>query len=476
MLEVNEIINECYILRNRVGEDSFSEWWQASAIFVASNFLIRFIKSEYLKDEDRNRTFFERSKKRITIVSPAILSLIEVDRFKNQFFVASEYDGHKHLKSVLDSGRRFSVEHTCRMMMELAEGVGNFHLRGEVFGVLTPECVVVHGYGDRIDELKLLMPGYDPFFGLVPETKPEGFKDTWGYASPEMKRGNPTNLKSDIYSLGVLLFRLLTGKIPYGSRSGIRVRTNSASPAHVAAALARRGVPRELTMTTVRALRKNPDLRHDDVVSFINDLRRILEARREAWMKAGEADPIADLATLNLKKAKADAREIVRSLETVNYFRYMYQQGDAETLVPIEILEADDEILELEELEAEEQEDDDAVSTESYVEAGYLAAQALEKTRVKAPVALPLEPVAKPPVTIVRLKQLLLLPTKLPDQFPPPLLSAPAFPSGYRKVLQNTCKKNPVLQGNHGQERRFLQMTTWSGAIREARPRMLRQP
>jgi outer membrane biosynthesis protein TonB len=419
MLEVNEIINECYILRRRVGEDCFSEWWQASAIFVASNFLIRFIKPEYLKDDEQNRVFFDMAKKRITIVSPAILSLIEVDRFKRRFFVASEYDDHKHLKSVLDSGRRFSVEHTCRMMMELAEGVGTFHLRGEVFGVLTPECVVVHGLGDRIDELKLLMPGYDPFFRLVPEDKPEGFKDTWGYASPEMKRGNPTTLKSDMYSLGVLLFRLLTGKIPYGSRSGIKVRNNSASPAHVAAALARRGVPRELTMTTVRALRKNPDLRHDDVVSFINDLRRVLEARREAWMKAGEVDPIADLATLNLKKAKADAREIVRSLETVNYFRYMYQQGEPETLVPIEIIEANEEILELEELEAEEQEDNDSIATEAYVEAGYLAAQKYEQALAPKPDKTPVKPPreaaveSKPPVKMPE-------PETVPEPLPKP--------------------------------------------------------
>ena len=375
MIEERETVNQCYIMRERVGEDTFSEWWRASAIFVASNFLLRFLKGGFIKDEGASRAFLELARKRINIVSPAILSLVEIDRHKERFFIASEYDGHRNLRSILDSGRRFTVEHACRLVIELAEGVGTFHLRGEAFGVLTPEGIVVHGLGDMIDEIKLLLPSYEPFFEAIPETQVEDFKQAWGYASPEFKRGEIGDRKSDVYSLGVLLFRLLTGKLPYGSRSGILVRTRSASPAHVAAALARRGIPRELATTTVRALRKKPGLRHSDIMEFITELRSVLDVRREAWIKAGKVDPIADLATLNLKKAKADAYEIVRSLETVNYFRFLGDAGDASEPGPIETIEPDEEIIELEEIEASQGEDDESIATEAYIDAGYLAAE-----------------------------------------------------------------------------------------------------
>ncbi len=403
MIEEREIVNECYIVRERVGEDTFSEWWRASAIFVASNFLLRFVKDGFITDEDTSKAFLELARKRINVVSPAILSLVEVDRHREQFFIASEYDGHKNLRSILDSGRRFTVEHACRLIIELAEGVGTFHLRDEAFGVLTPEGIVVHGFADRIDEIKLLLPSYEPFFKAIPETRVEEFKQTWGYASPEFKRGEKSSQQSDLYSLGVLLFRLLTGKLPYGSRSGVLVRTRSASPAHVAAALARRGIPRELAMTTVRALRKKPDLRHSDIMVFITELRSILDVRREAWIKSGKVDPIADLATLNLKKAKADAHEIVRSLETVNYFRYLGDAGDVSELSPIETIEADEEIIELEEIEAIQGEDDDSITTEAYVDAGYRTAEGSVRSKKeirKAPVDVPapsvIPPLARP--------------------------------------------------------------------------------
>lgn len=393
MLEVNAIVNECYILRKQVGEDSFSEWWQASAIFVASNFLLRFIKPEYASSTDHINDFFDLARKRLPVVSPAIVSLIEIDRYRNRFFVASEYNDQVDLKSIFDSGKHFSIEHSCRLIIELAEGIGTFHQRGEAFGVLTPESIAVHRNGDRIDELKVLLPGYQHFFDLIPETRLADIQNTWGYASPELKRGKATDTRSDIYSLGVLLFRMLTGKIPYGSRSGVRVQTKSASPAHVAAAMARRGMPRELTTTTVRALRKNPSFRHDDIMVFISELRRILDARRQATIRSGSVDPIADLATLNLQKAKAGAGEIVRNLETVDYFRLISSGKLLEPLAPIETIGNDEDLEELEELEEleSEREDDDGITTEMYVDAGYEAMEAFRKPAIPEQ-SLPLKP------------------------------------------------------------------------------------
>lgn len=387
MLREHEIVNKCYILREQIGEDTFSEWWRASAIFVASNFLLRFVKDRYTENEILSKAFLELARKHISTVSPAILSLIEMDRHKRRFFIASEYDGHTSLRAILDSGKRFSVEHTCRLVIELAEGAGTFHLRNEAYGVLTPESVVVHGGKDSIDEIKLMPPSYELFFNAITEGSVEDYRQTWGYASPEFKQGKPGTQKSDIYSLGVILFRMLTGKLPYGSRAGILVRTRSAAPAHVAAALARRGIPRELTTTTVRALRKNPEQRHTDIMVFINELRSILDVRREAWIQAGKVDPIADLATLNLKKARADVHEIVRSLETVNYFRYLGAAGSTADVSPIETMEVDEEIIELEELEAFQTEDDESISTDTYVDEGYKLAEASLASQVSSPQA-----------------------------------------------------------------------------------------
>lgn len=385
MLEVNQIVNGCYILRRRIGEDTFSEWWQATAIFVASNFLIRFIKNEYTLDDELINSFIESSKEQIPVVSPAILGLIEVGRHGERYFIASDYSGQTQLRSMLDTVRNFPIEHACRLMIELATGIGMLHMHGKVFGALTPDSIAIQRSGNEINDFKLLLPGYQAFFKHIPIGLPSVFIDVWGYASPEYKKGKKTDSRSDIYSLGILLFRLLTGKLPYGSRAGMKVETQSASPANVAAALARRGIPKELVLATVRALRMNPDLRQADIVAFIEDLRGVLGTRRTVLLESEESDPAPDLATLNLKKAKADSREILKSLETVAYFNEISRSGRDQSTVPIKTVMVDSRILELEELEELESSDagdDDAVSTELYVDYGYEAAKSSKKVVV----------------------------------------------------------------------------------------------
>jgi serine/threonine protein kinase len=411
MLEDSVVVNKCYILRERLGEDAFCEWWRASSIFVASDFLLRFLKSEYDDDDERTQAFVASARERYNIVAPSILDLVEIDRYSGRLFLASEFGGHKNLRTALDAGLRFSVEHSCRLILELAEGIDEFHRRDTAYGMLTPESVVVRRIGERIEEIKILKPGYVLLLPFIKEERLEDLRENWGYASPELKRGELPSLSGDIYSLGVLLFRLLAGKLPYGSRSGIRVKERSAAPAHVAAALARRGMPRELSAIVVRALRKNPRLRYGEVLDFIAELRALLDSRREERLRSGGSDPIADLATLNLKRANAGAREIARSLETVDYFRFLSEAATKESDAELVHLEApfdpeeEKAIRELEDREAESEEDDDSLSVEEILDIGYAAANKMIIRQDRTPPPRPNAPVPAPVVERVPVRQ-----------------------------------------------------------------------
>lgn len=411
MLEDSVVVNKCYILRERLGEDAFCEWWRASSIFVASDFLLRFLKSEYDDDDERTQAFVASARERYNIVAPSILDLVEIDRYGGRLFLASEFGGHKSLRTTLDAGLRFSVEHACRLMLELAEGIDEFHRRDTAYGMLTPESVVVRRVGERIEEIKILKPGYVLLLPFIKEERLEDLRENWGYASPELKRGELPSPSGDIYSLGVLLFRLLAGKLPYGSRSGIRVKERSAAPAHVAAALARRGMPRELSAIVVRALRKNPRLRYGEVLDFIVELRALLDSRREERLRSGGSDPIADLATLNLKRANAGAREIARSLETVDYFRFLSEAATKESDAELVHLEApfdpeeEEAIRELEDREAESDEDDDSLSVEEILDIGYAAADKMMIRQDRTPPPRPPSPTPAPAEERVPVRQ-----------------------------------------------------------------------
>lgn len=376
MLKESALVNRCYILRERLGEDSFCEKWRVSAIFSAADFLLRVVKPEYAVLVDQSERFTTDAWNCYEIAAPSILPLIEIDRVEDRPFIVSEYAGYTDFRSELNAGLAVTLEHACRFAIEMAEGIDAFHQKERPYGVLTPESIAVRRSGGSIVELRLQKPTYLPFFSVVPDNEVADVRDNWGYAAPELKRGERPIFASDIYSLGVFLYRLIAGKIPYGTRAGLRIKERSASPGFVAISLARRNVPRDVAAIVVRSLRKNPALRYPDAVSLIADLRVFLDARREATIRSGGVDPIADIATLNLKKAKAGAHEIVRSLDTVDYFRIISEaaisnQERTELMEMISTIAVTPEIAELEELEDEWEEDDDTRTVESFIEESY---------------------------------------------------------------------------------------------------------
>ncbi|GAB1483616.1 hypothetical protein MASR2M78_24320 [Treponema sp.] len=416
MIEVRVIVNNCYILREKIHEDAFFEWWRATAIFVASEFLIRFLKPVYQEDKLLLDRFIVQGRTCLSVSSPSLLDLVEVDRFNGRLFLVSEYRSYVSLHIVFTSSLRFSIEHACRLMLEIGEGIDTFHKYGMVHGALTSDAVVVRRSADRIEEIKLLQPSSSLFIPSIPDSDIQALCANWAYLAPELKRKLTADTRADIYSLGVMLFVLLIGKLPYGSRAGIRVRERSASPYHVVRAFARRALPPELALICTRALRTNPARRYQDAVSFIADLRSVLNKRCQASLKDAGIDPIAELATLNLQKAQAGAHEIVRSLDTVDYFRYLSEAslkgpGDIQSAMQKNLLEQYTQLLpELEAAEDEEAEaddDDDSIDTESYVHSAYaelLPGSIKAKSRPEPAKPEPDKPVPVPPVPAAPVK------------------------------------------------------------------------
>ncbi|HCM25363.1 MAG TPA: hypothetical protein DIC34_02240 [Treponema sp.] len=436
MLQERTLINACYILRERLGEDSFCELWRASAIFVASDFLIRFLKPEYSGDEEAIASFVKEARAMYRLSAPAVEDIVELDRFEGRLFLVTDSSGGKDIRKTLETGLRFTVDHACRLVAELAEGVDAYHRRGMTYGVLTPESVVARRNGDRIESIRIRKPGYAAFFRSIPETASADFRENWGYASPEFKRGEALDARSDVYSLGALLFRMLAGKLPYGSRSGRTVRYRSVSPAHAAAALARRGVPRELTISVVRSLRNKPGNRQADAIVLLRELRAFLDERREQALKAGLADPLAELSTLNLQKAKAGAAEIVRSLDTVEYFRAMSLAGVRSSSGPsihpgitVPSYAEWGGFDEIEEEEADGPEDDDIITAEAFADAGYRASE--ENRKAEPPHPPP--PVLAEPVAIATAEPTSTIP---PEMAPEPV--------GPQPVIREALTSEPV--------------------------------
>ncbi|HUW69487.1 MAG TPA: protein kinase [bacterium] len=320
VLRERAIINDCYILRERVGHDAYCEIWRASALFSATNFLVRFIDAnipvEYCEAE--RRLIMDA----YDVRHAAILDVVEVDRFGTLMFISSEYSALVTLEQALSGGITFSLDHICGFALELSQALDMFNRRGLVYGTVNMQAIFVSLEQGIVTELKLLKPGYLPLVGSASKLDPDAMRCNYGFMAPECKGGALTRAdqRADVYSLGILLYRLITGSMPFRGTHAGRALDAPVSVRHISNALIRRGVPPALARIIVTCVRTNPASRYPNMVGLIRELRMFLDDRRLATIKRGAADPLADLENLNSTKSAGGAEQVLRKLDMAEYF------------------------------------------------------------------------------------------------------------------------------------------------------------
>jgi serine/threonine protein kinase len=372
-LKPNAIINDCYILRERLGFDSFCEIWKASALYSAAFFIMRFFLPHIPKaDLDAQR---ELVLKAYDVRDDAIFDVVEAERFGDILFLSSGYDGQLSLGEVSDGRSRFSLEHACGFGLEIARGLDAFHRQGLVYGMVDPDSVYMALEGDRVNEIRLLKPGYSPLLGLLGDTDRDFMLAHHAFLAPEGKPGASASMdaRSDVYSLGALLFFMLTNRPPYGrGASPDALAASSADVRFVAESLMEIGTPDGMSRIVINCLRANPDMRYRGMVQLITALKGFLDERRLASISSGARDPLAELERLNKQSSGHEAATVIRSLDMAEYFNALSRARDVREAPAEERLyprngERADELSAKRAREGNERNDDDSLTADDYL-------------------------------------------------------------------------------------------------------------
>ncbi len=275
MLQEQMVVNECYIMQNRIGEDTFTEHWKATAIFSATKFLLRFVKN----NDNSAGSFDELRSEAIKcyrVSGQYIADFIEMDFFNKQLFISSEYNDETNLLSVLEKKKDWKLEQICKIIISLARGLASFHDQGIIYGNLNAENVLVKKISESNYSVKIQKPGLFSMLSVLPE-KEKILSENHAYIAPEYKQRNELCEGSDVYSLGIHLVRFFTGRVPF-SDSLQSLKSDTASLIFTTNSLLRRGVPERLVRITLRALLPDITRRYGTCIDMINDLRFFIES------------------------------------------------------------------------------------------------------------------------------------------------------------------------------------------------------
>lgn len=268
---------------NKIGAGGMGEVYLAEDTKLNRRVALKFL-SAYLSSDEKYKARFRREAQAAAALDHKnIVTVYEVGEYGGRPFFSMQYVEGKSLSNILKT-QPPSQQEAITLVTQICEGLSEAHQSGITHRDIKPSNVVVDSHGRP----KLVDFGLATISGTERLTKSGAALGTVGYMAPETVRGELTDARSDIFSVGVLLYELITGRQPF-------LRVSNAATLHAIVyespeevAVLKPNVPDELQRIIDRALEKNPNTRYQSIDDFLNDLKTLEHA-----FNAGVRLPVA---------------------------------------------------------------------------------------------------------------------------------------------------------------------------------------
>ena len=270
-----------YQILAKVGKGGMGEVYRARDTRLGRDVALKILTGAYRQDQDRIRRFRQEATAASALNHPGILTIHEAGDIDGCQFIATELVDGETLRQVLNQRGR-----VLAIAVQVAAALAAAHKAGIVHRDIKPENVMVRpdGYVKVLDfgiakltERPHETPDSDQITRTLAQTRDGAIVGTVPYMSPEQARGAAVDARSDIWSLGCLLYELLAGRSPFAgpTTSDVLVGILDKEPAPLTAPPA--NSPAECDWIITKTLRKNADERYQKTEELLSDVRRLQE-------------------------------------------------------------------------------------------------------------------------------------------------------------------------------------------------------
>jgi eukaryotic-like serine/threonine-protein kinase len=317
-----------YTIGERLGSGGMGEVFRAEDIRLGRPVALKFLPASYQYDPDRRERFFTEARAASALRSPYIAAIYDIGEYEGSSFIVMEFVEGEMLSRALERGP-LPVVDTIDIAMQIADALDEAHSHGIVHRdikssnlIITERGLVkVLDFGLAKVTGGLVAPGRDsdsdPTTRLGQETVTGLVLGTVSYMSPEQALGQPVDHRSDIFSLGVVAYEMLTGQLPFNGESSTEAIDRIVHQEPPAIARLNYGVPPELERIVRKTLEKNPAYRYQAVREMYIDLRNLqrdLDAGKRT-ASVGQANTEHQPTVLLTEKQSTQSTELAPRLE-----------------------------------------------------------------------------------------------------------------------------------------------------------------
>ncbi|HKS09338.1 MAG TPA: protein kinase [Pyrinomonadaceae bacterium] len=273
-----------YRILEKLGAGGMGEVYLAEDMKLGRKVAIKILSEEYTTNKDRLQRFEQEASAASNLNHPNILTIHEVGTDNGRHYIATEYiDGLTLRRKALAS--QMEIPEILDIAVQVASALEEAHAAGIVHRDVKPDNIMIrrNGYAKVLDfGLAKLTETVDrsPTDAEAPtrayvQTDAGVVMGTSHYMSPEQARGKPVDARSDIWSLGVVVYELVTGRTPFEGETSTDVIVGITQKEPPPLARYAPNVPAELDWIVMKALRKDREERYQTIKELLTDLRRL---------------------------------------------------------------------------------------------------------------------------------------------------------------------------------------------------------
>jgi beta-lactam-binding protein with PASTA domain/predicted Ser/Thr protein kinase len=279
VVEIREgsVIDDRYRVLRRIGSGGMADVWLAEDTHLQRQVALKVLHHRFAQDREFVERFRREAEAAAGLQHPNVVGVFDRGEVDGTYYIAMEYIEGRSLKELIDGG--LAPDEAVRLVRQVLEAARFAHRRGVIHRDLKPHNVIVDAEGNaKVADFGIARAGVSEI------TQTGSVMGTAHYLSPEQAQGLEVTAASDLYSIGVILYEALTGRVPFEGDSAVAVALKQVSQAPQRPSALNPQVSPALDAVVIRALEKDPARRFQDADAFI------------AALDAAQRDPAAPAA------------------------------------------------------------------------------------------------------------------------------------------------------------------------------------
>ena len=271
----NMIANR-YEVFQHIGQGGMADVFLAMDTILNRQVAVKILRSELSTDAVSVLRFEREAQAATALTHPNIVDIYDVGDYKGHHFIVMEYVQGRTLKQVVQARGALLKEEAVDIMKQLCSAIAEAHKRGIIHRDIKPQNVIVKADGT----IKVLDFGIALAKGSMQLTQANNVMGSVHYLAPELAKGESASVQSDIYALGIVLFEILTGDVPFKAESAVQVALMHMRNEIPDVRSINPTVPQSLENIVIRATAKDKTLRYSSCNEMLEDLRTCLKPER----------------------------------------------------------------------------------------------------------------------------------------------------------------------------------------------------